>query len=92
MSLSDKSGDSAVIEYKDGKPQIYHDRRYTVMTNEPTYDVQIENLKKYRTFGGDQPLPGERTPDGPVRAGGLLRGRSAAAGRPWAKRRPSCSA
>lgn len=62
MSLSDKSGDSAVIEYKDGVPQIYHDRRYTVMTNEPTYDVQIENLKKYRTFGGDQPLPGERTP------------------------------
>jgi penicillin V acylase-like amidase (Ntn superfamily) len=34
MSLSDKSGDSAVIEYKDGMPQIYHDRRYTVMTNE----------------------------------------------------------
>jgi choloylglycine hydrolase len=62
MSLSDKTGDSAVIEYKDGVPQIYHDRRYTVMTNEPTYDVQIENLKKYRTFGGDQPLPGERTP------------------------------
>lgn len=62
MSLSDKTGDSAVIEYKDGVPQIYHDRRYTVMTNEPTYDVQIENLKKYRSFGGDQPLPGERTP------------------------------
>jgi choloylglycine hydrolase len=62
MSLSDKSGDSAVIEYRDGKPRIFHDRRYTVMTNEPSYDVQIENLRKYRTFGGDQPLPGERTP------------------------------
>jgi choloylglycine hydrolase len=62
ISLSDKSGDSAVIEYKDGKPQIYHDRRFTVTTNEPTYDVQIENLKQYRTFGGDKPLPGERTP------------------------------
>jgi len=62
MSLSDKSGDSAVIEYKDGVPQIYHDRRFTVMTNEPTYDVQIENLQRYRTFGGDLPLPGERTP------------------------------
>ena len=62
ISLSDKSGDSAVIEYKDGVPQIYHDRRFTVMTNEPTYDKQIENLQKYRTFGGDQPLPGERTP------------------------------
>jgi choloylglycine hydrolase len=62
MSLSDRSGDSAVIEYRDGKPRIFHDRRYTVMTNEPSYDVQIENLRKYRTFGGDQPLPGERTP------------------------------
>lgn len=62
LSLSDKSGDSAVIEYRDGKPRIFHDRRYTVMTNEPSYDVQIENLKKYKTFGGDQPLPGDRTP------------------------------
>jgi choloylglycine hydrolase len=62
LSISDKSGDSAVIEYINGKPQIYHDRRFTVMTNEPTYDKQIENLKQYRTFGGDKPLPGERTP------------------------------
>jgi penicillin V acylase-like amidase (Ntn superfamily) len=62
LSLSDKSGDSAVIEYIAGKPKIYHDKRFTVMTNEPTYDKQIENLKKYRTFGGDKQLPGERTP------------------------------
>ncbi|MHB2166691.1 linear amide C-N hydrolase [Alsobacter sp. R-9] len=62
LSLSDKSGDSAVIEYIAGKPKVYHDRRFTVMTNEPTYDKQIENLKQYRTFGGDKPLPGERTP------------------------------
>jgi choloylglycine hydrolase len=62
ISLSDKSGDSAVIEYIDGKPRIYHDRRFTVMTNEPTFDKQIENLRQYRTFGGDRPLPGERSP------------------------------
>lgn len=62
LSLSDKSGDSAVIEYIAGKPKVYHDRRFTVMTNEPTYDKQIENLKQYRSFGGDKPLPGERTP------------------------------
>lgn len=62
ISLSDKTGDSAVIEYIDGKARIYHDRRYTVMTNEPTYDVQIANLKQYRSFGGDKALPGERTP------------------------------
>ncbi|MCU0510205.1 MAG: linear amide C-N hydrolase [Anaerolineae bacterium] len=62
VSLSDKSGDSAVIEYIGGKARIYHDKRFNVMTNEPTYDKQIENLKQYRTFGGDKPLPGERTP------------------------------
>jgi penicillin V acylase-like amidase (Ntn superfamily) len=61
VSLSDKSGDSAVIEYIGGKVRIYHDKRFTVMTNEPTYDKQIENLSQYRTFGGDKPLPGERT-------------------------------
>jgi penicillin V acylase-like amidase (Ntn superfamily) len=62
VSLSDKTGDSAVIEYIGGKARIYHDKRFTVMTNEPTYDKQIENLSQYRTFGGDKPLPGERTP------------------------------
>lgn len=62
ISLVDKTGDSAVIEYVGGKARIDHDKRFTVMTNEPTYDKQIENLKKYRTFGGDEPLPGERTP------------------------------
>jgi len=62
VSLSDKSGDSAVIEYIGGNARIYHDKRFNVMTNEPTYDKQIENLKQYRTFGGDKPLPGERTP------------------------------
>jgi choloylglycine hydrolase len=85
VSLSDKTGDSAVIEYIGGKARIYHDRRFTVMTNEPTYDKQIENLKQYRTFGGDKPLPGERTPsDRFVRAayyaGGLPKPASRAEG------------
>jgi choloylglycine hydrolase len=51
-----------VIEYIGGKAQINHDKRFTVMTNESTYDKQIENFKLYRTFGGDKTLPGERTP------------------------------
>jgi choloylglycine hydrolase len=62
ISLEDKSGNSAVIEYIGGQARIYNDKRFTVMTNEPTYDKQIENLKQYRSFGGDKPLPGERTP------------------------------
>ena len=62
VSLSDRTGDSAVVEFIGGKARIHHDRRFTVMTNEPTYDKQIENLKQYRTFGGDKALPGDRTP------------------------------
>jgi choloylglycine hydrolase len=62
ISLEDKSGNSAVIEYIGGKAKVYNDKRFTVMTNEPSYDKQIENLKQYRSFGGDNPLPGERTP------------------------------
>ena len=64
LSLTDATGDSAVIEYTEegGRPRIYHDRRFVVMTNEPTFDRQIENLQKYRGFGGEAPLPGERKP------------------------------
>jgi penicillin V acylase-like amidase (Ntn superfamily) len=62
VSLSDKTGDSAVIEFIGGKARIHHDRRFTVMTNEPTFDKQMENLRQYRNFGGDKPLPGDRTP------------------------------
>jgi penicillin V acylase-like amidase (Ntn superfamily) len=60
VSLSDVSGDSAVLEYIGGKLIVHHDRTFNVMTNDPTYDKQIENLKQYRTFGGELPLPGER--------------------------------
>jgi choloylglycine hydrolase len=34
------------------------DRRYRIVTNEPTYDKQIENLKQYKGFGGEKALPG----------------------------------
>ena len=58
LSLADKSGDSAIIEYIGGKPKIYHGRQYTVMTNSPTFDQQLELARKYKGLGGDQPLPG----------------------------------
>ena len=58
LALADRTGDSAVIEYLNGKPVIYHDRKYTIMTNSPTFDKQQENLKKYKGFGGKKPLPG----------------------------------
>ncbi len=58
LSLADKNGDSAVIEYSGGRPTIYHNRNYAVMTNYPPLDQQLENLKQYKGFGGEKPLPG----------------------------------
>lgn len=58
LALNDANGDSAIIEYTDGKPKVYHSTEYTVMTNSPTYDKQLELVKEIDGLGGDKPLPG----------------------------------
>ena len=58
LTIQDATGDSAVFEYVGGELKIYHDKRCKVVTNEPTYDKQIANLKTYKGFGGDKALPG----------------------------------
>jgi penicillin V acylase-like amidase (Ntn superfamily) len=58
LSLADSTGDSAIIEYVGGKAKIYHGRNYTVMTNSPTFDQQLELARQYKGLGGDEPLPG----------------------------------
>lgn len=60
LAMEDATGDSAILEVVDGQMKIYHDRRYTVMTNEPTYDKQLELLKQY-DFKGGKSLPGSYT-------------------------------
>lgn len=62
IALDDPTGDSAVLECIDGQIKIYHNRDYTVMTNQPTFDKQLENLKQYRGFGGEKKLPGTHEP------------------------------
>ena len=62
VALNDASGDSAVIECIDGKIKFYHDRSYIVMTNQPSFDQQLENLRQFRGFGGDKRLPGTHEP------------------------------
>jgi choloylglycine hydrolase len=59
LALEDKSGDSALFEFIKGKLVIHHNRKATVMTNEPAYQIQIENIKNYAYFGGKLPLPGD---------------------------------
>ena len=58
LAINDASGDSAIIEYTGGKPDVYHSRDYKVMTNSPTFDKQLELVKQIEGLGGDKQLPG----------------------------------
>lgn len=58
MSLSDSSGDSAIIEYIKGKQVIHHGRQYQVMTNSPTFDEQLALNSYWKQIGGTTFLPG----------------------------------
>ncbi|MFR9798550.1 linear amide C-N hydrolase [Streptomyces sp. MS06] len=58
LSLSDSSGDCAVIEYLDGHPVIHHGPEYRVMTNSPVYDQQLALNAYWDLIGGHKMLPG----------------------------------
>ena len=58
LALEDASGDSAVVEYLDGTPQVWHDRSYTVMTNSPPFREQLERADEIEGLGGTKPLLG----------------------------------
>ncbi len=58
LSLSDASGDSAIIEYIKGKQVIHHSRDYTVMTNSPIFEQQLALESYWRQIGGTVMLPG----------------------------------
>lgn len=58
LSVTDASGDSAIIEYLDGKPVIHHGREYQVMTNSPTYDQQLQLNAKWNDVDKNKDLPG----------------------------------
>ena len=59
LALDDATGDSAIIEYFDGRATVYHGAEFHIMTNSPTYDKQLELVKRWEGLGGDQPLPGD---------------------------------
>ncbi len=58
LSISDATGDSAILEYIDGKLNIYHSKDYKVMTNSPTYDKQLALNDYWKSIGGLTFLPG----------------------------------
>jgi len=58
LSMSDASGDSAIVEYIGGKQVIHHSRDYQVMTNSPTFDQQLALNTYWQQIGGTTMLPG----------------------------------
>lgn len=62
LAIEDASGDSAIIEFINGKMTIYHGPQFQVATNEPEYSIQLNNLKRYKLFGGRLAMPGDIDP------------------------------
>ncbi len=58
LSLSDSSGDSAILEYIGGELTIHHGREHRVMTNSPIYEQQLALTAYWRSIGGTTMLPG----------------------------------
>ncbi|MCY2967696.1 MAG: linear amide C-N hydrolase [Planctomycetota bacterium] len=59
LCLADPNGDSAIIEYVQGKLVVHHGKENKVMTNSPTYDKQLAIMQYWRDAGGlTKSLPG----------------------------------
>lgn len=58
LSISDASGDSAIVEYINGEQVIHHNREFQVMTNSPTFEQQLALHSYWKQIGGTVMLPG----------------------------------
>lgn len=60
LAIEDASGDSAIIEFIDGKKVVHHGRAFKIMTNDPSYDQQLALLAQmdFSQPSSDLPLPG----------------------------------
>jgi choloylglycine hydrolase len=73
LSISDPSGDSAVLEYVKGELVIHHGKQYQVMTNSPVYSKQLALNEYWQEINGDVFLPGtSRAADRFARASFLI--------------------
>lgn len=73
LSLSDATGDSAILEWVNGELVIHHSRDYQVMTNEPRFEDQLAVMRYWRRVPGTVFLPGtSRAEDRFARASFLI--------------------
>ena len=69
LSLSDSSGDSAILEWIDGVLQVHHSADYRTMTNDPPYLEQLAIADYWQGVSPREMLPGStRSPDRFTRA------------------------
>jgi penicillin V acylase-like amidase (Ntn superfamily) len=69
LSLSDATGDSAILEWIDGELMVHHSRDYRVMTNEPRFEEQLAITRYWDRVDPLDFLPGtNRAADRFVRA------------------------
>lgn len=69
LSISDSSGDSAILEWLDGELVIHHGSEYRTLTNDPPYDQQLALVDYWKGVNPREVLPGtNRAPDRFVRA------------------------
>lgn len=69
LAITDNTGNTAVLEYLDGKLEIHEGKEYQVMTNSPKYSSQLAINDYWKEIGGLQMLPGtNRSSDRFVRA------------------------
>lgn len=62
LSISDATGDSAILEYVEGKLMIHHDPSYQVMTNDPLFEEQLAISSYWKNIPGTIFLPGSNRP------------------------------
>lgn len=69
IAITDATGNTAVLEYLEGKLTIHEGKEYQVMTNSPRYEYQLSINDYWKEVGGLQMLPGtNRSSDRFVRA------------------------
>ena len=57
LAITDETGNTAVLEYLDGKLSIHEGKEYRVMTNSPRYEQQLAINDYWKEIGGLQMLP-----------------------------------
>lgn len=58
LAITDETGNTAILEYLDGKLSIHEGKKYQVMTNSPRYEYQLAINDYWKEVGGLQMLPG----------------------------------